>query len=684
MTARGETALPRATWAPGLRVALPRLTAWGMAALAAALVGAGAWVLTLGAGAGMVAYFAIGCLLAGACVALGVLIAVKRPANPVGALLTLVGLVAIAIAFSDLYRDAVARRPGTLPVWPLLVTASQGAWMLHYVPASLLMLVFPDGRLLPGRRWRVAAAGVLAVPAAFILLAGLDPTPFPAPYAEVGHAFGTPSPGLARVLGPVSMALLPGLLALLVVCATAMVIRYRRAATAVARAQLKWFALGALFLPGTLLLCWLSYLLVDGPELILIGLAGTLIAIPAATAIAILRHDLYDVDRALSAAVTYGVVTAGLLAFYTAATFVAGLVAGRSSPVAAAAATAVSALALAPLRSHVQHRVDRRLYPARQAALAAIEDLRARIHAGQAAPERLEETLRAALRDPDLRIGYHLPGTDELLGAAGTPFDSAAEATPIRLGGLRIGVLVRGRAGGSPELMREIADACALLVEVVRLRLEVRRALLDVEASRARLLRAGYAERLRLERDLHDGAQQRLVSLGMALRLAQRHLPETDVAGLLDQAVTELGTAVAELRQIAQGLRPSSLDGGLPEALAMLARSVPIPATVDVDPELHADPVAEDVATTAYYVASEAVANIVKHAAAGSIHLSASRRDGRLTVAVRDDGVGGATVRPGAGLAGLADRVSAAGGALTVTSRPGHGTLVQAAVPCGS
>ncbi|MFU8876287.1 sensor histidine kinase [Micromonospora sp. SL4-19] len=658
---------------------LARLVAYGMAAIAAVLVGAGIWLLTVGADGGQVVYFAGACLLASASVVLGVLIATKRPTNVVGALLTFFGLLAVWVAWTDVYAYVVEHHPGRLPVSPLLATAGQGSWMLNYVPAALLMLLFPDGRLLPGRRWRVVAVGLVVVPGAFIVLTGLDPAPFPAPFADVDHAFGTPPPALARVLEPIAIALLPGLLALLVASAAAMVVRHRRATDPIRRAQVKWFALGALFLPATLLLCWLSYLLLDGPDLAVAGLAATLIAVPTATTVGILRHDLYDVDKALSATVTYGLVTAALLAFYTLAMFVAGVAAGRSSPVAAAGATALCALALSPLRIRLQREVDRRLYPARRAALMAIEDLRDRMHAGEAAPERLEEALRQALRDPSVRVGYRMPGTNELVTATGAGFGAAGDATAIQLGGQQIGVLVRGETT-TRELMRELADACALLVEVVRLRLQLRRALRDVEASRARLLRAGYAERLRLERDLHDGAQQRLVSLGMALRLAQRHLPETDVSGLLDQAVAELGTAVAELRQIAQGLRPSSLDEGLANALTMLVRGVPLSVTLDVCTE----PVPEDLATTAYYVASEALTNVVKHATATAIHLRVSRADDRLTVTIRDDGVGGARMRPGGGLAGISDRVAAAGGALTVAGQPGDGTLVEAVLPCGS
>jgi signal transduction histidine kinase len=216
----------------------------------------------------------------------------------------------------------------------------------------------------------------------------------------------------------------------------------------------------------------------------------------------------------------------------------------------------------------------------------------------------------------------------------------------------------------------------------VRLRLEVTAALRDVEASRARLVQVGYEERRRLERDLHDGAQQRLVSLGMALRLAQRHLDGADMHRLIDEAVAELGTAVAELRQIAHGLRPSSLDDGLRAALAGLAQHLPIPVVLENDD----DSLPDDVATTVYYVASEAIANAVKHAAATRIDVRIARCNGRVEVRIADDGCGGATVTAGSGLAGLTDRVSAVGGALALAlaSESGHGTTIEAAVPCAS
>ena len=656
-----------------------KLIAYGIATLAVALAAVGGVLAHLAGEPGDTAYVIVTSVLGLTSVALGVLVATRRPATVVGALLAWVGLLPITMSAGDVYADAVASRPDVVPVSALLVALHAGDWMFLYVPPALLALTFPDGHP-PGPRWRWVAAGLVAVPVAFMTLVAFDPAPFPAPFAGVPHVLDAGP--LTPVLRVAAFALLPVFLGLLVATAAAMVARHRREPDPVRRAQVRWFALGALFVPATLVLCWASYLFFDGPDLVLIGLAATYLAIPAATAIALLRHDLYDVDRALSATVTYGIVTTALLAFYTAATFLAGVALGRESAVSAAAATAVCAVALAPLRSRLQRRVDRRLYPARQAALAAIEDLRRRTHEGTAQPEELEAELRIALRDPELRIGYRLPGAPGLVDASGAPLPGAG--TPVLLGGTDIGALIHRQ--GSRKLLREVADAGALLVEVVRLRIGLSGALHEVESSRSRLLTVSYAERRRLERDLHDGAQQRLVALGMALRVGQRHLDDddSDVAGLLDAAVAELGTAVAELRQIAHGLRPSSLDDGLVNALTMLVGRLPVPITLEVEPELRPDGLPDVVATTAYFVASEAVVNAVRHAQTAAIALRVTREADTLTVRVHDDGPGGATLRPGAGLAGLCDRVAAAGGGLRLTSPPGRGTVVEAVLPCGS
>jgi len=607
---------------------------------------------------------------------LGLLVVRRRPDNVVGALLGAVGALPCLILGREAYSAAAARSPG-LPDSMVLVALEQGGWMWWYVPVALLVLFFPDGRL-PGPRWRWVVAGLLAVPLAFGLLNARSSEPFPPPYEAAPHALGTWPAAAVPALEILAFALLPTLLGLLIAAGWSAVVRSRRA-DAVQREQLRWLALGGLLVPATLLLCWTSYLLLGGADLVLIGLALTYVGLPAAVAIAILRHDLYDIDRLLSATATYALVTGLLLAVWTAVVAGAGLLLGGDSTAVAVAVTALAAVAVAPLRTRLQRRVDRRLYPARWAALAAVDDLRARVDAGTARPEELRGVLATALRDPDLRVGYRRPGSVGLVDADGAAVEPGPDdsAVPVCWGGAEIGVLC---GSSSPALRAEAGAAAALLVEVVRLRSELGAALHEVESSRARLLQAGYAERRRLERDLHDGAQQRLVSLGMGLRLAQRHAGQVDVNEVFDQAVDELATAVAELRRIAHGLRPSSLDDGLGPALRRLATTVPLPVQLDVCPE----PLPDEIATTAYYVASEAVSNAVKHADADTIAVRVARDAGRLQVSVRDDGRGGATARTGSGLAGLTDRVAAAGGALQVRSAPGRGTLVEAVLPCAS
>jgi signal transduction histidine kinase len=598
-------------------------------------------------------------------------VAVARRArgNPVGALLALAGMLEAGTAAREIGWRVLAQHPATALRlnWLVALLAESSIWL--FAVLALLLLYFPDGRL-PGPRWRAVPPLLVACALAHHAYGAVDPEPYAAPLRHLRHAFAPPPLAVQAV----AFALDLTLLGLLVASAASLVVRYRRAGEE-DRRRIRWLALAGVGVPGFIVLCLV--------EVIVTGRAGWLSAavalltglgIPAATAIAMLRHDLYDVDRALAATVAYGLASAVLLAIFAVASFAAGVLLGGGSTVAAAAATALGAVALAPLRRGLQRRVDRRLYPLRDAALAAVAGLQRAVHAGAARPEQLANTLRTALRDPTLRVGYLVPGGRGLVDETGAPVDGGV---PVRLGGATIGALASTRPR---ELLSEAGQAAATLVEVVRLRLEVSAALHAARDSRARLVQAGYAERRRLERDLHDGAQQRLVALGMALRVAQRHLGDTDADALIDQAVAELATAVAELRQIAHGLRPSSLDDGLHAALVALTRHVPIPVGLDVQ----RDPLPDDVATTAYYVTSEAIANAVKHAGASRIEVCIARRDGRVEVRVADDGRGGAAAAPGSGLAGLSDRVQALGGALALDSPAGRGTVVEALVPCAS
>ncbi|TCK22610.1 sensor histidine kinase [Pseudonocardia endophytica] len=622
----------------------------------------------------------LGVLLALPMLALGLVIAARRRSTVIGPLLCLSGFAACLNAFTDAYAVSVQIGADPPGAWLVVPLALQMAWMWWFVPLALLALYFPEGRL-PSRRWRPVAVALPAVAVLSAALGAVAPGPFQAPNPDFPHTLGT-LPDWTTV--PV-YALSFVFLGLLVAAAVALVRRRRSSDDPVRRAQLRWLALAGMWLPVTLLLCMGSFLTLGSPALVVIGLVGLYLSVPAATAVAMLRHDLYDVDRAFSVTLTWTTLAGALLVVYAAVAFAGGVVFGGESAPVAAAATAVCALALAPLRTRLQRRVDRRVYPERRAALAAVGSLRDKARDGTARPEQLQDALRAALRDPRLRVGYRPPGTDTLVDADGEPLDPGPSLwVPVLRDGREVGVLLRGDRG-SRELLREIADAAGLLVEVVGLRLELNRAVVEAESSRARLLSVSYAERRRLERDLHDGAQQRLVSLGMSLRLAQRHLDTgtadgtVDMDGVLDSAVAELSTAVAELRQIANGLRPSCLDDGLGPALRSLTATTPLAVDLDVAP----GEVPDDTATTAYYVASEALANAVKHASATRLSLGVAREEGRLRIDVRDDGRGGAAARPGGGLDGLADRVAAAGGILTVTSTVA-GTSVAAELPCGS
>jgi signal transduction histidine kinase len=253
--------------------------------------------------------------------------------------------------------------------------------------------------------------------------------------------------------------------------------------------------------------------------------------------------------------------------------------------------------------------------------------------------------------------------------------------TPVRRGDLALATLVHDKTlGERPDLLESVIGAAGLSIEIARLRVEVRRQLAEVEESRERIVTAGYEERRRLERDLHDGAQQRLVSIGLALRHLQGQLPaETAQTEIIDSTVDEVARAIAELRELARGVRPAALDEGLAAALQALASRSRLRISVEATGERFE----EQFETAAYFVASEALANAAKYAGASRVSVTAQRRNGNLVVSVCDDGVGGAVPSPGSGLAGITDRVAALGGSVSVASPSGHGTEVTAELPCG-
>jgi signal transduction histidine kinase len=613
---------------------------------------------------------AIGALVVPATTALSALVARRPDGAVVGLLLGLLSLSVAAVVAKEIWLQwlAATEDPDRW-AWLVAATAENAWWVL--ATFALLLLHFPNGRV-PTPRWRWVPTALVLAAAVTQVAGAVAQEPFRAPLAGLDRPFG-PAPGWWQVVAETSFGLM---IVLVVACAASLVLRFRRS-EGVERQQIKWLALAGLGVPLYPLLCLIE-IVVWGQAGWFSGAVGlvSLIATPIAAGVAVLRHDLYDVDKALALAVAWGLVTAVTLAVYAAVSSLTGLLVGRSE-LGVALGTAAAALLLLPALRAVRRGVDARVYPLRRAALAAVETLHREISAGRARPEQLQEVLRDTLRDPGLRVGYRVPGSDAFLDDAGEPVTE--DGVLVLLEDQPTGVIVRGSGPASVELLREVGARCTTLVEVVRLRREVAGALAEVESSRGRMLTAGYDERRRLERDLHDGAQQRLVSLGMSLRLAQRHLDDgtVDVDGLLDESVAELGTAVAELRQIAHGLRPVSLDDGLPAALSNLVRGVPLAFDMEIDD----GPLPDAVATTAYYVVSEAITNAVKHAEATRIGLLVVRRDGQLLVRVTDDGCGGARL---ALRSGLVDRVAALGGSVRIDSERGRGTQVEAALPCAS
>jgi signal transduction histidine kinase len=234
-----------------------------------------------------------------------------------------------------------------------------------------------------------------------------------------------------------------------------------------------------------------------------------------------------------------------------------------------------------------------------------------------------------------------------------------------------------------PSLVRAASAAARLAIDNERLHAEVRAKLEEVQASRARIVEAEDAERKRVERNLHDGAQQRLVTLSLAVGLLKEHLDHNGDslrAAEVDRISRELRLALEELRELARGIHPAILtEEGLPAAVGSLADRSPVPVSVE-DGSIGRLP--EAVEATAYFVVAEALTNLAKYAHASRASVRLNRQGNRLQVEVADDGSGGADVGAGSGLRGLEDRVAALGGALSVESRPGAGTRVQAEIPC--
>ena len=610
------------------------------------------------------------------------LVLVLRGAGVRVAWILLGGALSVAVVMAGFGLGSVALDhdpDSTAGTWALVVGTE---WTLLFLWPLVLAYVYPDGRL-PSRRWRPMAAVAAVSAAGTLMLLPLQPT-LEGPNGPVANPIGA-GPGLEDLLTPVFWACWFGLLASLFGGALALRARYKAGGPELRR-QVLWLAYGALIPP-----LWLGgsslinlFVSIDTPDFAVLMLAHAWFAV--AVAVAVTRHGLYEIDRLFNRTLVYVVLTVLLAGTYALVALGAGQLVGGSA-FAASLGTLAAALAFRPLRDRLQRAVDRRFARQRYEGVRLLRSFLDDVRDGRAEPEDVGSALALALGDPGAEVLFRLPETGAYADRRGhvleTLPDGGRARSPIGRDDREVGLLLHDPVlARRPDVLRPVLDAAAVAVELACLRVELRLQLAEVESSRLRIAQAGYAERRRLERDLHDGAQQRLVTLGIVLRRLQRSLPgEAKILGpALDAAVDEVAATIADLRTIAAGVRPPRLDEGLTAALEDLARGAAVP----VELQASGDRAPPEVEAVAYFIACEALTNAVKHASPSRVSVRTERTGELLRLEVADDGVGGASPDAGSGLAGMADRVAAQGGTLALESPPGAGTRIAVELPCAS
>jgi signal transduction histidine kinase len=609
-------------------------------------------------------------LMALALAVAGVLVASRCASNRMGWMLLGMGVFS---AFAELV-EGYGEHAEYIAAVPVQWVASW-TWTIGAAQWALVFLWFPSGHL-PSSRWRFVAWSAIvgaALSAAGTGLGHVADSAFTSgrnPYAVDGAVGGA--------LFAVGQALF---MVAFVAAIGSLIVRFRRS-HGVERQQLKWVACAVSLFAIVAPLTSFAYF---SSAAVQVAIATVSIATPAAMCVAILRYRLYDVDVVISRTLVYAALTLLLAGTYAAVTLIIGTaLGGRHSAWVTAGATLAAAAAFRPLRAHIQDVVDRRFNRARYEAMQQVRVFLEDLRAGRVEPEGVEGMLRAVLSEPGLELRFVLPGDGGDVDARGRALDridDGRQRTPVERAGVPLAILVHDGLGEERAgLFDAVVGAAGLAIEIARLRVELRQRLAEVEASRTRIVAAGYEERRRIERDIHDGAQQRLVTIGLALRHAQHELGGSPVSLALESSVEELGLAIRDLRALANGVRPAQLDSGLAHALRDLAGRAPLPVDVRASKERFPG----DVEAAAYFIACEGVTNAVKHAHATRVELRAEQHDGTLVIRVHDDGVGGAHLNGGTGLRGLSDRVAAHRGRLRIESVDGEGTTLTAELPCAS
>ncbi len=652
----------------------------------------------------------------------GALVASRQPRNPTGWLFLFIAVVGGLQGVEDQYvRFAVVTHPGSLPgvAW----AAWLNSWTLFLIfPAgavALLMLLLPNGRL-SSRRWRPLIPIAIVSTAATSVLTALSPGAlamnsnginYPTPTNPIGVAFlhGIFTTGSSTMTALNSATWFAGLVVLLV-AAAAPLVRMRRS-RGEQRQQLKWISyallttVGAIilfsFLAGTVLPNWTF----DIPIVVGFG-----IALPTAAGVAIFKHRLYDIDIVISRTLVFGSLAVFITAVYVGiAVGIGAVIGGGGKPNLGLSivATAIVAVGFQPLRERLERVANRLVYGKRATPYEVLAQFSERVAESYAADDVMPRMARvlaegtgAQRADVWLRSGtawrdvavwpLDAPAHDPVAVENGAlpALNRVSRLVEVRHQGDLLGALgVTKRSGESltpveENLLSHLARQAGLVLKNVGLTSDLQARLEDLRASRQRLVTAQDEERRRLERDLHDGAQQHLVALKVKLGLAEMLLgrdPERAKV-TLDQLKSDADEALDTLRDLARGIYPPMLaDKGLGAALASQARKATVPVTVDA---ASIGRYSQDVEAAVYFAVLESLQNVQKYAGASCAVIRLREDSGELHFSVEDDGHGFDTAakRNGSGLTNMADRLDALGGQLRVTSTIGAGTSVEGRV----
>jgi signal transduction histidine kinase len=653
-------------------------------------------------------------------VAMGFLILRRYPANPVGWIMLAVALLASVLGDAGLYALLVyhAGHP-SLPFGPVAAWLATTLWGPALSLLPVVMLLFPDGRI-ASRRWRFALWACVAADAAFVCAQGLFAlttiTGAPVSVGPDGQLSVMSAVSLVSTdrFGVAFLALFPFVLASLVVGAVGLITNTRRS-QGDRRQQLKWFMYAAALSAGGLAVYEVSQFTVGtsaaftqaGSALIILGLC----ALPISAAVAVFKYHLYDIDVVIRRTLVYGSLAALITGVYVAIAVGIGTLVGsggRPNLALSILATALVAVGFQPVRVHLERVANRLVYGERATPYEVLSRFSGQVAetfaTGDLLPRMAQvlcEGTGATTATVWLRAGGQLrpaatwPRTVDGLRALAMngsqlPLVPGADSiAPVQHHGELLGALTIAKRRGESvtpieqKLLDDLAHQAGLVLKNVGLTGELLERLEELRASRQRLVAAQDGERRRLERNLHDGAQQHLVALKVKLGLAEALL-DKDVdraTSTLQELKVDADEALENLRDLARGIYPPILaDRGLRAALESQVRKATIPVSIEAGALERYTP---DVEATVYFCVLEALQNTQKYAGASRAIVRVGFADGSLRFEVEDDGTGfdPATVRKGTGLTNVADRLDALGGRLDIDARLGHGCRLSGSLP---